>query len=74
MLADVVAIDDGRKRQQIEAEYRTCCKAWQEQYEVGVRLMRAERDMKCSIAKAIRDEKLRDLCGEPVEPQWPGCA
>ncbi len=70
----VVAIDDAKKRQRIEAEYQACCKAWCEQYEVGVRLMGAERDMKCTIAKALRDQQLRELCGEPNEPQWPGIA
>ena len=70
----IVPIDDARKRSKIEAEYQACCKAWRDQYEVGVRLMRAEHDMKCAIAKALRDQQLRELCGEPIEPQWPGIA
>jgi hypothetical protein len=73
-MSGVLPFDEAYKRQQIEAVYHASTKAWQEQYEIAVRLLRAERDVKCAVALSNRDQQMRALTGEDMDMLWPGIA
>jgi len=61
-----------RKRHELEVACQASIKAWHEQYEITVRLAKAELEVKCKVAMSLRDIQLRELSGE--EPEWPGIA
>jgi len=57
----ISSLPDTRKRMEIEARYNRTVAAWQEQCDLGIRMMRAEFRMKCHLAKSLCDAELREL-------------
>jgi hypothetical protein len=60
-VATVSSLPDTRKRMEIEARYNRTVAAWQEQCDLGIRMMRAEFRMKRHLAKALHDAELREV-------------
>jgi hypothetical protein len=69
-VCEVVFFNDLKKRADIEKRYQRCVKAFQEQLDIGYRLQRAECEMKCAVAKALRDAALRELDHAEDWPTW----
>lgn len=66
----VVSIADRKKRDEIEQRYQRCVKAFRDQLDVGYRLQRAECELKCAVAKSVRDNELRALDHVEDWPTW----
>jgi len=66
-LSSIVDLSTQKKRQEIEARCRDACKAFEDHYAVAVNLLRSEYLVRCAIAKATRDQELRqiDSAGDP---------
>jgi len=59
-----------KKRQEIEAKCREACKAFEDHYAVAVNLLRSEYQVKCAVAKATRDQQLRQTDSENDPDLW----
>lgn len=60
----VVALDYLKQKQEIELTYQRTIAGWQAQYELCKMLQTREFEIKCAIAKEVRDAAVRDLDGE----------
>ena len=69
-MTEVVTIADRKKRDEIEHRYQRSVKAFRDQLDVGYRLQRAECDLKCAVAKSVRDNELRVLDLVEDWPTW----
>jgi len=57
----IASLTDVRKKMEIEARYLRTVAAWQEQCDLGIRMVRAEFKMKCHLARALREAELREI-------------
>ena len=62
----VVAIDYLKQKQEIQLTYQRTIAGWQAQYELCKLLQAKEFELKCAIAKAVRDAALKEIDGEPL--------
>ena len=62
----VVALDYLKQKQEIELSYQRTIAGWQAQYELCKLLQDKEFELKCAIAKAVRDAALKELNGDPL--------
>ena len=59
--ATIADIKTERLRHEIEARYQNAIAAFRQQYEVNVRLMNSELQMKCHVVKMLRAAELLEL-------------
>jgi hypothetical protein len=57
----VSSLVDIRKKIEIDSRYHKTIAAWQEQCDLGIRMVRAEFRMKCHLARMLRDADVREL-------------
>ncbi len=69
-MCDVISIRDRQKREEIEQRYQRAIKAFKEQLDVGYRLQRAECEMKCAVAKSLRDNEINAIDHAEDWPTW----
>ncbi len=62
----VVALDYLKQKQEIELIYQRAVAGWEAQYMLCKLLQAKEFEIKCAIAKAVRDSALKELDGEPL--------
>ena len=62
----VVALDYLKLKQEIELIYQRAVAGWEAQYMLCKLLQAKEFEIKCAIAKAVRDSALKELDGEPL--------
>ena len=62
----VVALDYLKQKQEIELSYQRTVAGWEAQYMLCKLLQAKEFEIKCAIAKAVRDSALKELDGEPL--------
>lgn len=62
----VVALDYLKQKQEIELAYQRSVAGWEAQYMLCKLLQDKEFEIRCAIAKAVRDAALKELDGEPL--------
>ena len=62
----VVTLDYLKQKQEIELTYQRTRAGWQAHYELCKMLPTREFEIKCAIAKAVRDAALKELNGDPL--------
>ena len=62
----VVGLDYLKQKQEIELAYQRSVAGWEAQYMLCKLLQAKEFEIKCAIAKAVRDSALKELDGEPL--------
>ena len=70
-MGDLVSIDVQRRRKEIEDQYSCTIDAWNAQYLITTKLMKADLKVKIALATADRDREIAKLLGTPYEPSWP---
>ena len=62
----VVALDYLKQKQEIELAYQRSVAGWEAQYMLCKLHQDKEFEIRCAIAKAVRDAALKELDGEPL--------
>ena len=62
----VVALDYLKQKQEIELTYQRTIAGWEAQFMLCKLLQAKEFEIRCAIAKAVRDAALKELAGEPL--------
>ena len=62
----VVALDYLKQKQEIELAYQRSVAGWEAQYMLCKLLQDKEFEIRCAIAKVVRDAALKELDGEPL--------
>jgi len=57
----IASLEAARKKIEIEGRYKQTIAEWEQRRDFAIRLIRVDFQMKCHIAKCLRDAELRIL-------------